>query len=82
MSALPRAKVKVATKKQSPTSTAVFLVDVFVSPSSGYGAGCGMRLVDWLSVAALTLPVAIAAVKRKFEATRVQTGSAERIWRE
>jgi hypothetical protein len=42
MSALPMAKVKVATKKQSPTSTAVFLVDVFVSPSSGYGAGWGM----------------------------------------
>jgi hypothetical protein len=30
----------------------------------------------------LTLPVAIAAVKRKFEAARVQTDSAERIWRE
>ena len=42
------ANVKVATKKQSPTSTAVFLVDIFVSPSSGYGAGFGMRLVDWL----------------------------------
>jgi hypothetical protein len=30
----------------------------------------------------LTLPAEIAAVKRKFEAARVQTGSAERIWRE
>jgi hypothetical protein len=30
----------------------------------------------------LTLPVAIAAVKRKFEAARVQAGSADRIWRE
>jgi len=59
MSALPMAKVKVATKKQSPTSTAVFLVDVFVSPSSGYGAGCGMRLVDWLSVAAFMVPPTI-----------------------
>ena len=56
MSALPMAKVKVAIKKQSPTSTAVFLVDVFVSPSSGYRAGCGMRLVDWLSVAAFMVP--------------------------
>jgi hypothetical protein len=44
MSALPLAKVKVVTKKQSPTSTAVLLVNVFVSPSSGYGlaAGCGL----------------------------------------
>jgi hypothetical protein len=53
------AKVKVATKKQSPTSTPVSLVDVFVSPSSGYGAGCGMRLVDWLSVAAFMVPPVI-----------------------
>jgi hypothetical protein len=30
----------------------------------------------------LTLPVAIAAVKRKFDAARVQTSGAERIWRE
>jgi hypothetical protein len=47
MRALPMAKVKVAIKKQSPTSTA---------PSSGYRAGCGMRLVDWLSVAAFMVP--------------------------
>jgi hypothetical protein len=63
MSALPMAKVKVkvkvSTKKPSPTSTAVFLVDVFVSPSSGYGAGCEMRLVDWLSVAAFIVPPVI-----------------------
>jgi hypothetical protein len=61
MSALPMAKMKLATKKQSPTSTAVFLVDVFlvdvfVSPSSGYRAGCRMRLVDWLSVSAFMVP--------------------------
>ena len=43
MSALPMAKVKVATKKQSPTSTAVFLVDVFVSPAgTELAAGCGL----------------------------------------
>jgi hypothetical protein len=30
----------------------------------------------------LTLPVAIAAAKRKFEAARIQTCSAERIWQE
>jgi hypothetical protein len=53
--ALPMAKVKVAIKKQSPTSTAVFLVDVFVIPSSGFRAGCGMRLVDRLSVAAFVV---------------------------
>ena len=42
--ALPIAKVKVAIKKQSPTSTAVFLVVVFVIPSSGseLAAGCGL----------------------------------------
>jgi hypothetical protein len=53
------AKVNVATDKQSPTSTAVFLVDVFVSPSSGYRAGCETRLVDWPSVAAFTVPPVI-----------------------
>jgi hypothetical protein len=52
-------KVNVATEKQSPTSTAVFLVDAFVSPSSGCRAGCEMRLVDWLSVAACMVPTVI-----------------------
>jgi hypothetical protein len=56
MSALSMAKVKAATKKQSPTSTALFLVDVFVSPSSAYRAGCGVRLADWSSVAAFMVP--------------------------
>jgi hypothetical protein len=43
-------------KKQSPTSTAVFRVDVFVSASGGYRAGCGMPRGDWLSVAAFIAP--------------------------
>jgi hypothetical protein len=42
-----------------------------------------MTRVRWGAArSGLTLPVAVAAVKRKFEAARVQTGSAERIWRE
>jgi hypothetical protein len=59
VSALPMAKVKVAITKQSPTSTAVFLVDVFVSPSSGHRSaapacarvdGGGRCVVCWLFV--------------------------------